>query len=193
MVLQNATPQKNIFIMADKEMPVPDELLLTKIYLIRDQKVMLDRDLAELYGVQTKVLKQAVKRNMNRFPVDFMFQLTDSESEILRSQIVTSRLNWGGTRYSPMAFTEHGVLMLSSVLNSERAITVNITIMRVFTRMREMLLTHKDLLIEMEEIRKKLATQDEKIDLVFQYLTQFLKRDEQGMERTMIGFKPKSD
>lgn len=170
-------------------MQAPDELLLTKIYLIRDQKVMLDKDLAELYGVQTKVLKQAVKRNINRFPEDFMFQLTDNEEESLRSQIVTSKIGRGGSRYQHMAFTEHGVLMLSSVLNSERAINVNITIMRVFTRMREMLLTHKDLLIEMEEIRKKLSSNDERIDLVFDYLTQFITRDETEFERPKIGFK----
>ncbi|MBL7899121.1 MAG: ORF6N domain-containing protein [Crocinitomicaceae bacterium] len=164
--------------MKEEKLTVPDELLLTKIYLIRGQKVMIDRDLAELYGVQTKVLKQAVKRNIHRFPEDFMFELSDNEAEILRSQFVTSRLNWGGSRYLPMAFTEHGVLMLSSVLKSERAIEVNIRIMRLFTKMREMLMTHKDLQTELEEIRKKMSVQDEKIDLVFDYLTQFITKDE---------------
>ena len=105
---------------------VPDEIVITKIHLIRDQKVMLDYDLAELYGVETRVLKQAVKRNINRFPEDFMFELTKEEHENLRSQIVTS--SWGGTRYTPMAFTEQGVAQLSSVLNSGRAIQVNILI-----------------------------------------------------------------
>lgn len=177
--------------MKEETMLVPDEVLLTRIYYIRGQKVMLDKDLAELYGVQTKVLKQAVKRNISRFPEDFMFELSNNELEILRSQIVTSRLNWGGSRYLPMAFTEHGVLMLSSVLNSERAIGVNIRIMRLFTKMREMLMTHKDLLPELEEIRKKMVTQDERIDLVFDYLTQLITKDDTEMERRTIGFKVK--
>ena len=103
-----------------KEIAIADEMVLQKIYIIRDQKVMLDKDLAELYGVQTKVLKQAVKRNLNRFPLDFMFILNEKETAVLRSQIVTS--SWGGSRYLPMAFTEQGVAMLSSILNSEQAI-----------------------------------------------------------------------
>jgi len=103
---------------------IPIELIASKIYLIRGIKVMLDRDLAELYGVETKVLKQAVRRKVDRFPTDFMFELTRNEFNNLRSQIVTS--SWGGTRYLPMAFSEHGVLMLSSVLSSERAVQVNI-------------------------------------------------------------------
>ena len=177
--------------MTTKEMILPDETLLSKIYLIRGQKVMLDRDLAELFGVQTKRLKEQVKRNIMRFPEDFMFELTKDESENLRSQIATSSQNWGGTRYLPMAFTEHGVLMLSSVLNSEQAVSVNIRLMRLFTKMREMLMTHKDLLLELEEIRKKMATQDERIDLVFDYLTQFITKDESEIERRKIGFKPK--
>jgi hypothetical protein len=177
--------------MKEGELTVPDEVLLTKIYYIREQKVMLDKDLAELYGVETKRLKEQVKRNIDRFPSDFMFELSANEFEILRSQIATSSQNWGGTRYLPMAFTEHGVLILSSVLNSEQAINVNIRIMRLFTRMREMLMTHKDLLIELEEIRKKMVTQDERIDLVFDYLTQFITTDAAEMERRKIGFKSK--
>jgi phage regulator Rha-like protein len=179
--------------MKEVESTVPDEVLLTKIYYIREQKVMLDKDLAELYGVQTKVLKQAVKRNINRFPEDFMFELSDNEEESLRSQIVTSKIGRGGTRYATIAFTEHGVLMLSSILNSERAIGVNIRIMRLFTKMREILMTHKDLLIELEEIRKKLVTQDERIDLVFDYLTQFITTDATEMERRKIGFKSSTE
>ncbi|MFC0316939.1 ORF6N domain-containing protein [Olivibacter oleidegradans] len=107
---------------------IPEEVVMNQIYYIRDQKVMLDRDLAELYGVETKVLKQAVKRNIDRFPNDFMFELTKQQFEILRSQIVTSKDGRGGTRYLPMAFTEQGVAMLSSVLNSDRAIRVNVQI-----------------------------------------------------------------
>jgi phage regulator Rha-like protein len=179
--------------MKEGELTIPDEVLLTKIYYIREQKVMLDKDLAELYGVETKRLKEQVKRNIYRFPSDFMFELSANEFEILRSQFATSSQNWGGTRYLPMAFTEHGVLMLSSVLNSEQAINVNIRIMRLFTKMREMLMSHKDLLIELEEIRKKMATQDERIDLVFDYLTQFITKDATEMERRKIGFKSSSE
>jgi phage regulator Rha-like protein len=124
---------------------VTAESLEGKIYLVRGLKVMLDSDLAELYGVPTKVLVQAVKRNINHFPRDFMIQITNQDVVGLRSQIVTSRLEHGGRRYSPYAFTEQGIAMLSSVLNSERAIEVNIQIMRAFVELREMIATHKDL------------------------------------------------
>lgn len=120
------------------------EINLTKIekmiYLIRGQKVMLDSDLATLYGVETKVLNQAVKRNEKRFPKDFMFQLSYEEYEILKSQFVTSRLEWGGKRKQPLVFTENGVAMLSGILNSDRAIEVNISIMRIFTKLRSFLM-----------------------------------------------------
>ncbi len=115
------------------------------IYVIRDQKVMFDSDLAELYEVETKVLNQAVKRNISRFPSDFMFQLTTEEGENLRSQIVTSSLIHGGRRYMPYVFTENGVAMLSSVLKSEKAIQINVSIMRIFTRLRSFLMLEKDL------------------------------------------------
>ncbi|MFZ4715782.1 MAG: ORF6N domain-containing protein [Bacteriovoracaceae bacterium] len=109
------------------------------IYVIRDQKVMLDSDLAELYGVETKALNQAVKRNIKRFPEDFMFRLSENEYDNLKSQIVTSSENWGGKRKQPLVFTENGVAMLSGILNSDRAIEVNISIMRIFTRLRSFL------------------------------------------------------
>lgn len=115
------------------------------IYVIRDQKVMLDKDLAELYEVETKVLNQAVKRNISRFPNDFMFQLTNEEGDSLRSQIVTSKIGKGGRRYLPYVFTENGVAMLSSVLNSEKAIQINVSIMRIFTRLRSFLMLEKNL------------------------------------------------
>jgi len=134
----------------DKELMIPDEVVMNKIYLVRGQKMMLDRDLAELYDVETKVLNQAVKRNSDRFPADFMFQLTKKEFENLKSQIVTS--SWGGVRKMPFAFTEQGVAMLSSVLKSEIAIRVNIQIIRIFTRMRKMIITHKDILLQLEKI-----------------------------------------
>ena len=135
------------------QLPIPVEMIERRIFLIRGQKVMLDSDLAELYSVQTKVFNQAVKRNRDRFPEDFMFQLTREEVEVLRSQIVTS--SWGGRRYLPYAFTQEGVAMLSGVLNSDRAIQVNIAIMRAFVRLRELLATHKDLARKLEEMEKK--------------------------------------
>jgi len=148
---------------------------------------MVDQDLAELYGAETKQLKRAVRRNILRFPEDFMFELTKEEFEHLRSQIGTS--NWGGTRYLPMAFTEQGVAMLSSILNSKRAIAVNIQIIRIFTKLREMILTHKDLLVKMNELEAKVSNHDENIKQVFDYLKQFIK--EQKNPKEPIGFKQK--
>ena len=130
----------------------PDEVIIHKIYLIRGQKVMLDKDLAELYGVLTGNLNKAVKRNEKRFPKDFMFQLSEKEFKNLIFQNGIS--NWGGTRKMPYVFTEQGVAMLSSVLNSDNAIEVNIRIIRIFTKMREMILTHKDILLKLEQLEK---------------------------------------
>ena len=170
---------------------VPDELVMNRIYLIRGQKIMLDRDLAELYGVGTKVLKQAVKRNAERFPDDFMFEMTSEELENWRSQIVTSNSDKMGLRYPPFCFTEQGVAMLSSVLKSETAIRVNIQIIRVFTRMREMIMTHKDILFQLEKIERKLAGHDEDITLIFGYLKHLLNPPQQP--RRKIGFKRKGE
>jgi phage regulator Rha-like protein len=173
-----------------KLVAIPDEIIMGKIYLIRNKKVMLDQDLAELYNVDTKQLKRAVKRNITRFPEDFMFELDYKEFNDLRSQIGTS--SWGGTRYKPMAFTEHGVLMLASVLSSERAVQINIQIMRIFTKMREMLATHKDILRKLEEIEKKYTDHDQKIMLIFEYLKQLEKTKQEDLElkpRKKIGFK----
>ena len=163
---------------------IPMERITSKIYLIRGQKVMLDRSLAELYGVKTKVLKQAVKRNIGRFPEDFMFELTKHEFDNLRSQIVTS--SWGGTRYSPMVFTEQGVAMLSSVLNSDTAIKVNIQIVRAFTQLRQMLSTHKDLKKKIETMEKKY---DQQFQIVFEAIKQLLEAD--AKPRKKIGFTVK--
>jgi phage regulator Rha-like protein len=156
---------------------IPMERITSKIHLIRGHKVMLDRDLAELYGVETKALKQAVRRNIVRFPEDFMFELTKDEFEILRSQIVTS--SWGGRRYAPCAFTEQGVAMLSSVLRSKRAVEINIAIMRVFVHLREVLADNAAL-------RKKLEEHDEKIKYIFNILGQMLQEPEKPKKR--IGF-----
>ena len=168
---------------------IPDELVMNKIYLIRGQKVMLDRDLAVLYNVDTKVLNQAVRRNVKRFPKDFMFRLTKKEWESLRSQFVTLETGRGKySKYLPFAFTEQGISMLSSVLSSETAIRVNIQIIRVFTRMREMIMTHKDILLQLEKIEKKLSGHDDDIQLIFKYLKQLLTSPEQP-PRQKIGFK----
>lgn len=174
---------------------ISEDVIMNKIHLVRGVKVMLDSDLAELYEVETKQLKRAVRRNLQRFPNDFMFELTSEEFTFLRSQIGTSR--WGGTRYLPLVFTEQGVAMLSSVLNSDRAIAVNIKIVRVFTKMRELVSTHKEILLKLEKIEQKDIEQDEKIMLIFEYLKQLEKAKQDELEyrnRTPIGFKqPKKE
>ena len=138
---------------------IPVEKIERAIYLIRGEKVMLDRDLASLYGVATKVLKQAVKRNIDRFPSDFMFVLDSTEFQNWRSQFVTSKADRQGLRYAPYAFTEHGILMLSSILNSDRAIQVNIAIMRVFVKLREMLASNAELATRLDELESKYDSQ----------------------------------
>ena len=163
------------------------ESIQQKIYLIRRQKVMLDSDLAELYGVSTKVLNQAVKRNVKRFPSDFMFQLKADEYESLRSQIVTLKQGRGRHRkYLPNVFTEQGVAMLSSVLNSEQAIQVNIAIMRVFVHLRKTLLTHKAFARKLSTLEKKIETQDEKIYTVFEAINNLMSPLEK--KKRKIGF-----
>lgn len=136
----------------DPPLPVPTQLIERRIYLIRGQKVMLDTDLAELYQVLTKNLNLAVRRNLDRFPQDFMFQLTKDEAESLRLQFATSNVGRGGRRYRPYAFTEHGVAMLSSVLNSTRAVQMNILVIRAFIKLRELLATHKELARKLEQL-----------------------------------------
>jgi hypothetical protein len=171
-----------------KTLMIPDELVMNKIYLIRGQKVMLDRDLAELYGVTTGNLNLAVKRNKKRFPKDFIFQLTKEEFVALILQnAISKKQGRGGTRKLPYAFTEQGVSMLSGVLNSWIAIQVHIQIIRVFARMREILLTHKDILLQLEKIEKKLTGHDEDIALIFQYLKQLLNPPQ--APRPKIGFR----
>ena len=152
---------------SDETILITLDLVERKIYIVRDQKVMLDSDLASLYGVETKVLNQAVKRNFSRFPEDFMFQLTVEEFSSLRSQIVTSKVGRGGKRYMPYAFTEQGVAMLSSVLNSERAVQVNIAIMRTFVNMRKMLSTNEEVNKKLADIENKLGNHDENFKKVF--------------------------
>jgi len=167
---------------------VPIELIVRKIYLIRDKKVMLDKDLAALYGVPTRVFNQAVKRNLKRFPEDFMFQLNKEEFKILRSQIVISR--WGGSRYLPLAFTEQGVAMLSSVLNSDRAIQVNIAIMRTFSRLRDMLMHYAELKKELKDMdrkyQKRFKITDKRFRIVFEVLKRLTIEEQKPKKR--IGF-----
>ena len=184
---------------------IPSERVVSKIFLIRSKKVMLDKDLADLYGVETKVLNQAVKRNLERFPADFMFQLNKQEAEIwksqieisnlrhqigtssLRSQIVTLKNGRGQhIKYLPYVFTEQGVAMLSSVLNSKRAIQVNIQIIRTFTQLRELLMTNKELRIKIENMEKKYDT---KLKRVFDVLKQLLMQE--NKPKNQIGFRVK--
>jgi phage regulator Rha-like protein len=151
----------------------PDHNITEKIHYIRGQKVMLDRDLAELYGVETKTLKRAVRRNLDRFPLDFMFQLTEEEEQALRYQIGTLKRG-EHTKYLPFAFTEHGILMLANVLRSEQAIAVSIHIIRVFTRMRELLRSHKDLLLKIEQLEPQVQGHDQEIPVIFDHLKHLL-------------------
>lgn len=159
--------------------------IIDKILLIRGVKVMLDKDLAEMYSVEVKRLNEAVKRNTTRFPEDFMFQLSREEWLHLKSQIATS--SWGGTRKLPYAFTEQGVAMLSSVLNSETAIQVNIQIIRMFTKMKQMLLDNKDLFLKIEKIERKLTEHDQDLQNIFAILKKLLQPPEPA-KRNPVGF-----
>ena len=176
--------------MAKKEaLLVPEEVIMNQIYYIKGQKVMLDKDLAELYQVTTGNLNKAVQRNLKRFPKDFMFQLTPEEFKSLMFQNGIS--SWGGTRKLPYAFTEQGVAMLSGILNSDRAISVNIQIMRVFTRIRQMLIDNTELRLAIEEIKKKTDNNTKNIELVFQYLDELLEKKEDQTPRKKIGYNIK--
>lgn len=163
---------------------IPHEVIQNRIFLIRGKKIIFDKDLAELYGTTTGTLLQAVKRNKARFPTDFLFQLTKSEFISLKSHFVISK-GRGGTRKLPFAFTEHGILMLSSVLNSEKAILVNIEIMRTFTRLREMLASHKELRQKIEDIEQKY---DHQFKVVFEAIKQLLSPPQKSKEP--LGFRP---
>ena len=180
--------------MPDNLIALPDELIEATILLVRGKRVILDRELARLYGVTTKALNQAVKRNIERFPEDFMFQLTKPETEHwqqitrLRSQIVTLKKGRGThMKYRPYAFSEHGILMLSSVLKSERAIQVNIQIMRTFVRLRQMLASSEALVQRLEELENNY---DAKFRIVFRALRQLLSPGPD--DRLTIGFRPKA-
>ena len=171
-----------------KQVLVADDVLMQKIYIVRGQKVMIDRDLAVLYGYETKRMNEQVKRNHERFPVSFMFQLTPAEEESLRSQFATASMPTK-TRTLPYAFTEHGVLMLASVLKSETAVKASVHIIEVFVKLREMVLTHKDILLKLEQLEQQQATQDISIKQLLQYIKLFM--TEKQKPRPQIGFKVK--
>jgi phage regulator Rha-like protein len=179
-----------------KSITITDDLVINKIYHIREKKVMMDRDLAEMYGVETSQLKRQVKRNIDRFPDDFMFEMTKEELEDWRCQFGTSNQDKMGLRYPPFCFTEQGVAMLSSVLNSKTAIEVNIQIIRIFTRIREVLLSNKDVLLKMEQLEKKVLEQgqkankhEEEIQVIFNALKQLLNTP--NASRKEVGYKSK--
>jgi len=173
-----------------KSITIRDEVVMNKIYLIRELKVMLDRDLAELHGVKAIRLREQVKRNQERFPEKFMFQLTEKEVETMVSQnAIPSKRQLGG--YLPYAFTEHGVLMLANVLKSQRAITMSIRIIEIFVKLREVLLTHKDILLKLEQLETRVVRQDGDIKLIFKYLRELLNPKAEPMRK--IGFKHKKE
>ena len=167
---------------------VIEQRILNKIYILRGEKVMLDKDLAEMYGVETRIFNQSIKRNMERFPKDFMFVLNEKEWKNLRSQFVIS--SWGGSRYKPYAFTEQGVAMLSSILNSKTAIAVNISIIRVFTKLRSYELTHKEILLQLAGLRKDVNINKKDVENIFSVLKELLeKHAKPALPKNRIGFK----
>ena len=167
-------------------LPVADEAIMQKIHVIRGHKVMLDKDLAFFYGYETKKLNQQVKRNLARFPSHFMFQLTPEEAEILRSHFVTANVS-SKARTLPYAFTEHGLLMLASVLKSDTAIKASVHIVEVFVKMREMIFAHKDILLKLEKLESKQASQDIRIQQLQEFIQQFIPPP--PLRRRPIGFE----
>jgi hypothetical protein len=166
---------------------LPEESIIRKIYWFRGEKVMLDKDLAKLYGVNTKSLKQAVKRNLKRFPEDFMFILTKEEYQSLRSQFVTLKRG-EHSKYLPLVFTEQGIAMLSGLLNSDRAILVNIAIMRAFIQLRKFIESNKEMLNHLNKLEKKIAGHDKKIRLIFEAIRQLIAKKEEQPARNPIGY-----
>lgn len=172
---------------------IPNEIVVNKIYIIRGMKVMLDRDLAALYEVETRVFNQAVKRNIKRFPADFMFQLSKQEFENWKSQIVISNSEKMGLRKLPYAFTEQGVAMLSGIINSEKAIVMNIAIMRAFVEMRRMALNNKLIADKLNKIEDKLGSHDDQLNQIYQAIEDLLEEKVEQKDRSnrkRIGFRP---
>jgi len=165
---------------------IPEEVLINKIYVLRGQRIMLDRDLAGLYGVQAKPLRQQVKRNLNRFPQNFMFQLTKEEVEIMVSQnVIPSLQHLGGTL--PYAFSEHGILMLANILKSDEAIQMSVRIIEIFVKMRELLSAHKDILLQLEKLEKQAGENSSDIQKIFSALRTLLDPERPPMEK--VGYK----
>ena len=184
--------------MAKKELQalVLEQKILNRIYVVRSEKIMLDRDLAELYGVETKRLKETVKRNMARFPKDFMFEMTATEFKKWKESAVLSAADKQGLRYAPFCFTEQGVTMLSCILNSKTAIEVNLRVVRVFVKMREYALTHKEILTQLAKLEKEVSTNNRSaeknskdIENIFMVLKELLAKDAKPSPRNKIGFK----
>lgn len=165
---------------------IPNEVIVNKIYLFRGIKVMLDSDLAELFGVETKQLKQQVRRNIERFPEHFMFELTKEENDVLRSQFATLR-HGQHSKYLPFAFSEHGILQLSNVLKSKHAVEVSIKIIDVFVQLRTMVLSNAEIRVEVEKIKKKVDNQDKNIEVIFRYFDELL--EQKAQPRKEIGYK----
>jgi hypothetical protein len=173
-----------------KNITIEEEVIINKIYRIREQKVMLDRDLAELYGLKTIRLREQVKRNQVRFPQNFMFQLSEKEADSMVSQnAIPSRQHLGGSL--PYVFTEHGVLMLANVLKSDQAIQMSIRIIEIFVKLRELLLTHKDILLKLEQMEKQVTENSKDIQLIFKALKQLL--NPETLPRKAIGYKKKEN
>ena len=170
-------------------MMIPEEVIINKILNIRGLKVMIDNDLAELYGLPTKRLNEQVKRNQERFPDDFMFQLRPEETEFLRSQSATSKTGRGGRRYLPYVFTEHGAIMAANVLNSPRAIQASVLVVRAFVRLREIVAPHKELADKLAELEKRISGQDENIQTLFQAIRELMTGPDSP--RRQIGFHVK--
>lgn len=188
----NFNKTENIMTKKSAKPIVPDEIVMNNIYYIRNQKVMLDSNLAKLYDVTTGNLNKAVKRNLKRFPDDFMFQLTEKEYESLRFQIGILKRG-EHSKFLPYVFTEQGIAMLSGVLSSDRAIAVNIQIIRIFTRIRQMLIDNTELRLGFEELKKKTDNNTKNIELVFQYLDELLVKKEELKPHKQIGFKIKGE
>ena len=178
-----------------KDQFIPEEVITNKIYLIRGQKVMLDRDLAQLYGTETKKLKQQVKRNMIRFPAHYMFELSDEENAVLRSQNVTLR-HGVYSKYLPYVFTEHGILMLSNILKSDHAVAVSIRIIDIFVKLREMFADQTEIWLQIERIKGKLDSHDKNTEIVFRYLDELsgrIPKQEEISQRRRIGYKQEQE
>jgi phage regulator Rha-like protein len=179
--------KENLLSMPVKRRTTLASAVESRILLLRHQRVILDTDIAELYGVPVKVLNQQVKRNRERFPADFVFRLTSKEDEVLRSQFVTSKQGRGGRRYAPYAFTEHGAIMAATVLNSERAVQMSVFVVRAFVRLREMLATNRKLAVKIDELENRLDTHDSTIQDLIEAIKELMKPEDPP--RKSIGFQ----